>query len=656
MKHPYISRVHIQNYRNFENVDFYLSDKQVLIGENNVGKSNLIRAIQLILDPSLSDEDRVLDESDFFSGLDSPMENDKEILIELYIDSYEHIKNILCVLSDATVIINGKRLLKLTYKFYPQIDTKGRKDYVYSIYKGNDEKNLFTYENRKYLNMRVIRAIRDVESEMKNSKSPLAKLINRNYKIDKQDLERISEALKNTGANVLDLPEIGDLQGLIDKMFNSIISFSADQFDISLRTMDIDATRVLYALKPLINSREAKNTSLGINNILYITLMLLLIQDNTIKTYLTTEKYEELIENENSEIIKECYLKQDQGYTLLEVDAIKKSELYNFLDGVYPSSNGVTILAIEEPEAHLHPIFQRLLYKYVANNVETSVIVTTHSTHIAAVAPIKSIVHLINTGNETEVFTTALLSMDEKEMDDITRYIDVKRGEIYLAKGIIFVEGISEEYLIPCLALKMGLDLDRLGVVICNINSTNFIPYRRFADALGIPNAIVTDGDYYYINEEGKRKYGSLESEGFQNGFNGNERMVKLCKDLYEVTITDVLENQDTELSEYGIFVGYHTFEIDIFNTSENEDMSIICDTFDELTKGGDGQKTKFKAYIESGDYYKCLSQIESSYSEIGKGRFAQRLSKNVTESMIPNYIFNAIRFIYQVVSGDMDE
>lgn len=48
MKSLYISRVKIKNYRNFKNVDVNLGHKQVIIGENNVGKTNFLRALQLI--------------------------------------------------------------------------------------------------------------------------------------------------------------------------------------------------------------------------------------------------------------------------------------------------------------------------------------------------------------------------------------------------------------------------------------------------------------------------------------------------------------------------------------------------------------------------------------------------------------------------------
>jgi putative ATP-dependent endonuclease of OLD family len=64
------------------------------------------------------------------------------------------------------------------------------------------------------------------------------------------------------------------------------------------------------------------------------------------------------------------------------------------------------------------------------------------------------------------------------------------------------------------------------------------------------------------------------------------------------------------------------------------------------LTKGGERQKRNFKSELSTGQYDKCLSKIESTYSGIGKGRFAQRLANMVSETMIPRYISKAIESI----------
>lgn len=118
-----------------------------------------------------------------------------------------------------------------------------------------------------------------------------------------------------------------------------------------------------------------------------------------------------------------------------KVSDVQYENLYAFMLKRMPISNAVTILAIEEPEAHLHPVNQRLIYRDVIKNSSNSVLLTTHSTHITAIAPIDSIVHLHNDSSEgTEIHATASMPMDEGEFLDVERYLDVKRGEIYLGK------------------------------------------------------------------------------------------------------------------------------------------------------------------------------------------------------------------------------
>jgi AAA15 family ATPase/GTPase len=50
-----ISRIKIRNFASFSDLDVETGDSIVIVGENRVGKSNLIRALQLILDPGLAE-------------------------------------------------------------------------------------------------------------------------------------------------------------------------------------------------------------------------------------------------------------------------------------------------------------------------------------------------------------------------------------------------------------------------------------------------------------------------------------------------------------------------------------------------------------------------------------------------------------------------
>jgi len=53
-----LSRVSITNFRNFKNLDVRLGKHAVFLGENKIGKTNLLFALRLILDPSLPDSPR----------------------------------------------------------------------------------------------------------------------------------------------------------------------------------------------------------------------------------------------------------------------------------------------------------------------------------------------------------------------------------------------------------------------------------------------------------------------------------------------------------------------------------------------------------------------------------------------------------------------
>ncbi len=664
MKSLFISRVVIKNFRNFKNVDVCLGHKQIIIGENNVGKTNFLRALQLVLDPTLSDEDRMLQESDFNDSIKNPMENKEEILIEIYIDNYDQNKTILAVFQDATVMTeDGKEVLKFTYRFFPYINEGGVAEYQYNIYKGNDETKKFGSYERKYLNIKVVKALRDVEGEMRNSRtSPIQKML-KNYAIDKQDLEHIAEEYRKNGEKILNLDELVDLTNNINKRFGMVLG--NNDFDVSLRAMEINPAKVLSSLKLLMAQRNTTEISLGLNNILYISMILQLLQDKTIPSLIKAEKYMELSSIPGGEILKATYEESKNGNYFLndDISEIQQEKLYTFMSKNMPISKGVTILAIEEPEAHLHPVNQRLIYRDVIQNSSNSVLLTTHSTHITAIAPIDSIVHLHDDGERgTEIHATAAMPISDGEFLDVERYLDVKRGEIYLGKAVLLVEGIAEEYLIPQFANLLGKPLDEKGIIVCNINCTNFTPYVKLLRSLDIPYAVITDGDYYYENEEEERIYHQMDNDDsdVKSGWLGMEIIEKMINELGlngDEKIPDDPGEKDQLFYSLGLFVGYYTFEVDMMEcaaTSKNnreKALNVISDLFLELTTGGARQKQNFKKELKAGEYWKCLNKIEGN--GIGKGRFAQRLSGVCMKEHIPGYIESAINYIYKKVDKE---
>ena len=68
-----LSRIKIKNFRNFKRLRVDLGQHAVILGENKVGKTNLLFALRLILDPSLPDSARKLRLDDFWDGLARPL-------------------------------------------------------------------------------------------------------------------------------------------------------------------------------------------------------------------------------------------------------------------------------------------------------------------------------------------------------------------------------------------------------------------------------------------------------------------------------------------------------------------------------------------------------------------------------------------------------
>jgi putative ATP-dependent endonuclease of OLD family len=213
------------------------------------------------------------------------------------------------------------------------------------------------------------------------------------------------------------------------------------------------------------------------------------------------------------------------------------------------------------------------------------------------------------------------------------------------------VEGITEEYFVPASAELLGQNFDDMGVIVCNIHSVNFKPYVQILNALNIPWIILTDGDYYEIvesqDEDGEttssRKYHIIYSEGADAHYKGHELIADLLTQIGSATPDEIpkeFDKQDDFYRTKGCFVGSYTLEVDMMEQSDNGDLEIIKTIFSDISGGGEKMIENLKKLIDKKDYWTALKRIEQN---ISKGRFAQRLSGNLSKSMIPSHIKNGI-------------
>jgi len=189
--------------------------------------------------------------------------------------------------------------------------------------------------------------------------------------------------------------------------------------------------------------------------------------------------------------------------------------------------DALQLCLIEELEAHLHPQAQLRVINALkgisrSRNNSNQFILTTHSTTIGASISLENLI--LCRGQNVYPMWQGQTKLAIGDYKFLQRFLDSTKANMFFARGVIMVEGDAENILIPTIAELIGKPLHKYGVSIVNVGSTAFLRYSKIFQRknqleLSIPVSVITDLDIPAIeyldaqSSNGKEFYKVLENE-----------------------------------------------------------------------------------------------------------------------------------------------
>lgn len=626
----FISTVTIKNFRCFNETGQSIklhSGLNILVGENDSGKSAVLDAIRIVLGTTDQGWYRI-DTTDFHNE-----DRSKEISIICKFEglsvsecssfveclTYENINNI----SVPVLYINWscKYLLNITP---PRISTN-----ITTGQAGDGPP--IAADARELLRVTYLRALRDAYTDMQSGKnSRLSQIIQSIPKLN----DGISTYMDGTNLDELSITGIADLS-------NKLLSEHP-----VLKKTNQDVTNILQNKMLLKNDKVTTQLQVsGINAL------------ESKKLISVLEKLDLLVDKSGS---------QNQGRLGLGTSNIMSMACELLLNNTNTNKGYSSFLLIEEPEAHIHAqrqlrLIESLQSESLANSLQ--IILTTHSPLLASVASLENVTIMKSSTPFSLAKGHTLL--DENDYQFLERFLDATKANLFFARGVIIVEGPAEELLIPTIAKLLGRDLAEYGVSIVNVRGTGLRRYarifqRKSADyTMGIPVACITDRDIMpdcapaiCINEE----YTSIDVYPIRRNWKTESDLSSVeSKNSHIRTLQEKADGQTVKT-----FVSdFWTLEYDLAISGLIEDMieALVFVRYQagkrqsklqEIKTAMDARSTPEEKASTFYRYFTDNSTSKAEFSQCLASILVKKYTGKVNEltAMLPNYLKNAIYYV----------
>ena len=483
----YIKEIRISNFRNFKEASIpFHEGVNVIIGHNNTGKSNLLRAMGLVLgyspgyrlatndlfcetdvvalqqqSPRIQitlvfhrSEEEALDSPEMaaFAGMmtDPTLSEEAELRYEFKLaDAQEENYR-----ADVANVNTARDIWKIIDHDYIRLYRSSRSG-------GNQIAGMNVNDVLGLIDFQFLDAIRDVSHDLYAGYNPLLKDVLNffiDYSIKNDDTkseDEIKKQLKTLRDNFVQQssPLMQTLQDRLRDGKNVFLKYALDTgatFNGAVPDFDgmVTENEMFAALRMIIKYAvgievPATYNGLGYNNLIYMSLLLAKMQADGSIAYM----------DRNAKIL--------------------------------------SFLAVEECEAHLHPAMQYKFLRFLQDNNSNGhvrqIFMTSHSTQIASAVKLDDLICL--TSPELGKINVGYPRLIYREDDDkvskqyVQRFLDATKADMFFANRLIFVEGIAEELLLPVFARYLNKNLTDEHVLVINMGGRYFNHFLKLFDA-----------------------------------------------------------------------------------------------------------------------------------------------------------------------------
>lgn len=522
-----IKTVQISNYNSIKNIKITVGDMLNLVGQNNAGKSNILRALDLFFNPTIQ---KITEETYHNRNTSEPI----EIAIEFWklTDSEKEI---------FTSYVVGD-ILKVKRRFSwnpseskPTVTHIGYGKVPEPEWLREDEISTEKINNWWPTRENLVVNGDEFTNYCGTSKPTVTKwkesikqfIVGNRTHIEYVDLERenikgYDGVLKGGLPKCIFIPAVRDINDETKILKTNPFGILIHQ--ILSKISDSDKNNLVDKLSHISKLLNSEGGSERIQSIPKIeeslnTQLSELIKDCTLELHIPVPTFEDIFRNVN--ITADDGFKgniMNKGHGLQRYVIFTIFRIYSKIIEESRATPGepAVVFLIEEPEIYLHPQAQRTMYEVLKNiaNGSDQIIYATHSSLFVDITYFDQIAIVSKTTYGSSKITSITQLPMQKLLDDLTaRYPGTTptdssmrersshvynpiRNEGFFAKKIILVEGQSEEYSFPLYCDTLGYNLDINGVSIINCGGKGTIDrYLRIFNEFGIPCYVVFDGD-----------------------------------------------------------------------------------------------------------------------------------------------------------------